>query len=466
MPDLAAAYNTTVVRTDDLQPALTFLDSWLDYRIRQLDVPGLSVAIGLSDKVVFTGAYGLADLERREALTPDHLFGMASQSKMFTATAALQLTAAGRLHLDDPVYDYLPWLRRHPDRRMREITLRQLLSHRSGLIRDGGNTDFWQLEVPFPTAVELRTTVLAAELPMAPNTQLKYSNLGLALAGQIIEAASRQEYGAYVREHIIKPLGLHDTFPDYTPALQPRLATGYSLAHEQVRRPLMPRLPTRAFAPSVGIHATPADMCRFAAAHFFGNETILSDISKKEMQRVQSIGHGLDAGWEYGLGLERQTIGERQTVGHSGHLAGYQTATFFDPQARLAVSVAANARDAEIIKIVRGIFGTLDWFAAHAGRSVPERARLNARLCNPIATLEVVAAPGGIAIIDPDDWEPFSFAETCELIDPDTLRITTAGSSFNEGEIVRYSFGADGQIASVNYTGQTLLPEAVWRPSP
>jgi D-alanyl-D-alanine carboxypeptidase len=451
------------VQPDILPTALKFLDSWLDYRLRQLDIPGLSVAILYDSDVVFKRAYGLANLARRIPLTPKHLFGMASQSKIFTATAALQLAEADRLRLDKPICDYLPWLAVHRDKRVQEITTEQLLSHRSGLIRDGQHTDFWQLASPFPSAEVLKATVLAADVVLEPNTQLKYSNLGLALAGQVIEATSGQSYTDYLHKYIIKPLRLKNTFADYTPAIADRLATAYSLAYEHVRQPLMPRLPTHAFAPSVGIHATPPDMCRFATAHFVGNETILSDTAKKQMRRLHTAGQDYDAGWEFGLGLERQNVGERQVFGHGGHSAGYQTATFFDPQARLAVSVAANAKDADIIKIARGIFGTLDWFTGHPGKPTAKLARLNVRLFSPTATIEVVATPGGIALIDPDDWEPFAFAESCELVDAHTLHITTPGSAFNQGESIRYEFAQNGHLTSVDYTGQRLLPETVWR---
>lgn len=448
--------------------ALSFLDSWLDYRVRQSHIPGLSIAVAVGSKVVFAEAYGMADIERQVALRTDHTFGMASQSKLFASTAALQLVEAGKLHLDDHVCDYLPWLATHHDKRIQTITIRQLLSHSTGLIRDGQQTDFWVLARPFPDTDALQSMVLAAELPVEPNTQLKYSNLGIALVGQVVEAVSGLPYTAYIHDHILKPLNLKHTFADYNPELEKHLATAYSFPYEHQRRSLMPRLSTGTFASAVGIHSTPTDMCYFAMANFLGRETLLSNASKKEMQRTQTTGYGYDEGWEFGLGAEIQRAGNHRLVGHSGHLAGYLTATFFDPHSQLAVSVAVNAKDdTDILKVVRGIIGALDWFAEHSDSVVPKQiARLNVRLLNPVAVLQVVAvSKDGIILIDPDDWEPFSFAETCEQIRPGVLRITTPGSAFNEGELVNYTFSPNNKVLSVDYTGQTLLPEDSWRQS-
>ena len=120
-----------------LQKAASFIESWLQSRYDRLDIPGFVVGIAHEGKMVFRRAYGYANLERKEPLTPDHIFRIASQSKMFTATAVLQLQEQGKLRLDDCVTDYIPWLREHQDKRWQQVTIRQLLSHSAGVIRDG-----------------------------------------------------------------------------------------------------------------------------------------------------------------------------------------------------------------------------------------------------------------------------------------------------------------------------------------
>lgn len=447
-----------------LQAALTFLDSWLDYRARQVDIPGFSVAIYHKDKIVFSHAYGLANVEHGTPLTTAHLFGAASQSKMFTATAILQLVGPDTLRLDDPVYNYLPWLAEHRDRRFREVTLRQLLGHRAGLLRDGLDADFWALTEPFPDAPGLRRMILDADLVFEPNTTLKYSNLGYALLGQVIEAASGKSYIDYVAESIIKPLKLANTYPDYVPELASRLATAYGVSYEHQRIPLEARLPTSALAASVGIHSTTEDMCQFAAAHFFGDERLISDQLKREMQRSQSIvTHGYDSGFEYGLGLEVQQISDRRVVGHSGHLAGYTTATFFDPYTKLAVTVMANCKGTPAVQMIRGIFETLDYFATNAGTPTPAQlSRFNVRACNALVSVQIVATTSQVVAIDPDDWEPFTWAEELRQVDGTTLVNASRCNVFSEGERIRFTFNGDA-VQSVNYAGTALLPEAAYR---
>jgi D-alanyl-D-alanine carboxypeptidase len=99
-----------------------FLDSWLAYRARHASIPGFGVAIVAGDELVFNGAYGLADVASGVPLTTDHLFGISSQSKMFTATALLQLVEQDRVQLDHVVVRYLPWLAEHADPRFHGIT--------------------------------------------------------------------------------------------------------------------------------------------------------------------------------------------------------------------------------------------------------------------------------------------------------------------------------------------------------
>jgi CubicO group peptidase (beta-lactamase class C family) len=442
---------------------LAFLDSWLAYRARQVDIPGFSVAIYKDDRIVFSKAYGLADLERDEPLTPRSLFGVASQSKLFTATAVLQLVEQGSLQLDDTASTYLSWLTGHRDARVQDITIRQLLTHGAGLIRDGLYTDFWHLRQPFPTGAALRDMVLAADLVLDPNSALKYSNLGFALLGQIVASVTGRPYTEYVTEHIVDKLELTNTFADYAPELDARLATAYGIPFEHRRPALKPRIPTDAFAPAVGIHATAEDMCRFASAHFLGDTRLLSDRTKREAQRAHRTGTGYDDGWQFGMGFEIQHIGERRVVGHGGQLAGYLTATYFDPKDKLAVAVLANCKDAPSTQIVRGIFEALDWFGQYASHPAEKQLeRLNTRVCSGVALVEVVAAAERIVLIDPDDWEPFTFCETCEQITPTTLRITTPGSVMNEGESLHYTFAQD-TLQSVQYAGLNLVPEAAYR---
>jgi CubicO group peptidase (beta-lactamase class C family) len=443
-----------------LQAALQFLKSWLMYRAANVDIPGFTVAISHNGDKIFSEAYGLADIERRETLTTKHIFGVASQSKMFTATTVLQLAEQGKLTLSDRISTHLPWLDGHRDSRATRIMIWHLLSHRSGLIRDGTHTNFWELARPFPDAKQLKAMTLSRDLVFYPGTKLKYSNLGYALLGQIIEAASGQTFESLVSDHIIKPLRLEDTFAEYSPRLELKLSTAYGPLKRHRRAKLVPRLPTRAFAPAVGIHATAEDMCRFMSALTDSNERLLSNPHKHEARSTQAKQtDGYDAGTEFGYGFEIHHVGNRRLVGHDGHLAGFSTATLLDPEDKLAVSVMANCRDAPSTQIAYGIFEILDWFIEHANAQTPKNiSRFNSRLSNTTTNIDVIAAANGIIAFDPDDWQPLADAEELSAVNSETLHVTTPGSAFNGGEQMKYQFNGD-VVDAVRYAGFTMTPE-------
>jgi hypothetical protein len=155
--------------------------------------------------------------------------------------------------------------------------------------------------------------------------------------------------------------------------------------------------------------------------------------------------------------------GSRQLVGHSGHLAGHTTATWFDARAKMAVSVMTNRKDGPASAIARGVFEALDHFGAHVVKPTPAHlARLQGRLYSHLATIQVVAAGEVLRLIDPDDWEPLTWPEELEHVNPTELRVTTKGSVFGEGEVLRYTLKGD-DLQSVRYAGTLLLPEAAYR---
>jgi D-alanyl-D-alanine carboxypeptidase len=138
----------TVAETADVAAALApYLESWLDHQRRRARVPGVQAAVRVGDRLVLDTALGVADVSTGEPLTTGHLFRIASHSKTFTATAVLQLVEAGRIRLDDPIERWVPAL---AGSALAEVTVRELLGHQGGVVRDGRDCDHWQLLRPFP----------------------------------------------------------------------------------------------------------------------------------------------------------------------------------------------------------------------------------------------------------------------------------------------------------------------------
>ncbi|WP_149494869.1 serine hydrolase [Roseiconus lacunae] len=184
--------------------------------------PGVSIAVTDKGKVAFSGAYGYADVAKREPVTTESLFRIASLSKPITAVAILQLVEDGMLQLDDPVLDYLDAedsiaaAGEKFDERFRKITIRHLLQHRGGWDR-GQSFDAMfrsvefaeQFNVPPPATPDIVIKAMFTyPLDFDPGHRYAYSNFGYCLLGRVIENLTDQSYESYVQEQVLKPIGV------------------------------------------------------------------------------------------------------------------------------------------------------------------------------------------------------------------------------------------------------------------
>src|SRR4051812_42687209 len=175
---------------DGARDSADYADRWLAFRQRWLHVPGVQAAVWVDGDLVLSTAHGRADLAADVALTPAHLFRVASHSKTFTATAVVQLAEAGRLRLDDRVDRHLPWT---AEAGVGDRTLADLLGHSGGVIRDGRDADHWQLSRPFPDDDGLRA--LAADGAVCGvDERFKYSNVGFGMLGAVVAAVTGRSY--------------------------------------------------------------------------------------------------------------------------------------------------------------------------------------------------------------------------------------------------------------------------------
>lgn len=452
------------MNTKALARAVSFIESWLPVMYERDDAPGLAVAIAHKGRVVMSRAYGYADLERKAALTPEHVFRIASHSKTFTATAVMQLAEEGRLRVDDRVAAYLPWLQGHEDGRWAEVTLRQLLSHGAGVVRDGLDSDFWQLERPFPGADAFRAEIMATGLVVDANTRLKYSNYGYTLLGLVIEAVSGEPYNRFVTERIIRPLGLEHTCPEYAPELGDALVTGYTRRYGGRRLPIA-AVSTHAMSPATGFCSTTADLCRYFTAHMVGSGELLSDLSKREMQRVHfhAKGPGQAPHEDYGLGMALKDVNKRHLFGHSGGFPGCITHSAADAEAGLVVVALTNALGGPAASVVEGVYKILDHFEESTAEAAPTRdlSHLEGQYVGLWGRTSIVVSGDRVVAASPDAWDPFEGADVLEPVDETTLRIAETSSFGSEGELVRFTL-RDGKVERVRYAGGTMWPVATW----
>jgi CubicO group peptidase (beta-lactamase class C family) len=204
----------------EVQAQIDLFSAWLDGQIEIRGLPGIVVGVVSGDELVWAKGFGHADLEADRPMEADTRFRMASHSKLFTATAIMQLREQGKVRLDDPVTDHLPWFTFEgaaPDDP--PVTIEHLLTHSAGLPREAGShwTD-WD----FPTAEEVRALMPDRRAPFSPEVRWKYSNLAYTIAGMVVEEISGMSWADYLQQNIFDPLGMSASSVDLP---DPELAT-------------------------------------------------------------------------------------------------------------------------------------------------------------------------------------------------------------------------------------------------
>jgi CubicO group peptidase (beta-lactamase class C family) len=328
-------------------------DFWLPLKIKYDRMPGISLGIVYKGKLLYKNGFGFADVEKRQYADEETLYHIASNSKMFTAVSIMQLVERGELRLDDRVVSHISWFNaKNKDADAAHITIRQLLSHTSGIFRDG-DTAHWETG-KFPK--DLQSSFSNEALRFENLTSFKYANYGYAILGEIIKKISGLSYEEYVEKNILYPLGMNNTFPDYKDNLT-HVATGYGRNIPDENRQRFSHYKTYAYAAATGFVSNVVDLSKFVfALSLEGKDKILTRGSKKEMMHPYE--KTMD-GDEYGLGIEITQIKGRKIVGHGGGFNGFITKVMWDAQSDLGVIVLSNSLDSSAGGIARGIFETI-----------------------------------------------------------------------------------------------------------
>ena len=433
------------------EATLATIDRWVAYRVWHSHVPGAQVAIGLGNELVFSAAYGYTDLEQRAPMRTDHLFRVASHSKTFTATLVLQLAEQRRLSLDDTVGDHIAELHDHE---IGDIVLRELLEHTGGLLRDGKDADFWLGFRPFPDYDEM-ITLVSAEAKRSPGELFAYSNLGFGLLGAVLSSVTGQPYAELVRQQITEPLNLTNTAGCYLPERADDYALGYSGLATGLQRHPVDHVDTRALDAATGVTSTAEDLVSYFGAHTMGDVRLLSDRSKRLMQRTANLVDPTKPdGPSYGLGMAAETFDEHRTVGHGGGYPGHITRSLLDPETGLVVVALTNAIDGPASQLAAGLLKLVDDAIAHPATDGPvfddvlDRA---GRYQNLWGMLDIGVVGSRLLATHPAEWDPLDGADELEVIDHDRFEIVAGRGYSSVGESVKFS--PDG---SLRYGSMTL----------
>jgi CubicO group peptidase (beta-lactamase class C family) len=268
-----------------------------------------AVLVARDGNVLLEKAWGLADRKTRTPNTPDTKFRLGSMNKMFTAVATLQLVEAGKLGLDDPVGKHLP---DYPNKEVAEkVTVRHLLTHTGGT-GDIFGAVFEQNRLKLRRHGDYLKLYGLNLLGFEPGARFEYSNYGFVLLGAVIEAASRQSYYDYVREHVFRPAGMTATDSLPESADVPKRATGYMrLGPGAPWEPNTDTLPWRGTAAGGG-YSTVRDLMRFAQALSSGKLISKARLAEATREHRQ----------QYGYGFGVQGAGALRSYGHGGGAPG------------------------------------------------------------------------------------------------------------------------------------------------
>ncbi len=448
-----------------VQALADWIPGWVDLRRRMLRVPGVQVSIRVGGELLVNAALGTADDERNVPLTTDHLFRIASHSKTFAATSCMILIERGQLRLDDTVGQWLPDL---ADTDLSGATVRALLGHQAGVIRDGVDSDYWQLIRHFPDEAALVDALHTEGSTFGPDEHFKYSNYGFSIIGMIVARVSGMSFNDFVRREILDPLDLPRVHPDVDGIEPTELAAGHSLRLDgDDEQFVMGNPSTGAMSAATGFVACAKDLTAYASAHLPGDSRLISDAGKRLMQRTESIVEvrGEEKG-RYGLGLELHTLGKRKTFGHSGGFPGFITRTFVDPADQLAISMLTNQSGGPAHELAVGVLSMIDLAirAQTAGAEWPavpdgmNAASFATRLVAGFGYQDIVDVGGRLLLFDPGTPDPAAEAAYLEVVDIDTLRVLPSAGYANAGEPVHLERGPDGSITAAVAGGMRSWP--------
>lgn len=345
--------------------------------LQEFQAVGISAAVVKDGRIVYNKSFGVKDLESKAPLRNEHLMRIASISKSFTATALMQLVEQGKLTLESDVSELIGFRIRNPRFPDTPITLKMLLSHTSSI---GNKGDYFTLDRINPA---LSGDCAEAYLEDKPGTRYCYSNLGLNLAGAIVEKVSGIRFDEYVKRNIIDPLGLYGGFnvdaldaSRFASLYRYNKSKGALVKSVNAYKSTADKMPTYVlgysapiFSPTGGMKITAHDLAIYMMMHMnygeYNGVRIISESSSKMMQTPVWKGKA-----RYGLCLKEYTNyinderckGEGRTpIGHSGSAYGLKSIMIWSPADGWGVvamiSGYSNNRKKDIVKsLVNAIY--------------------------------------------------------------------------------------------------------------
>jgi CubicO group peptidase (beta-lactamase class C family) len=303
-------------------------------------VPGFAIAVVEKNRIVYSAGFGVKNLNNKnEKISDRSLFHMASVTKPFVATSIMQLVEKGKIDLDSPVIKYLPYFQMK-DERYKAITVRQMLSHVSGMpdVQDYE----WDKPQYDDGALERYVRSLSnLSLIAAPGARFQYSNMAYEILGDVIAKVSGETFEGYVKRHILEPLKMTNSTLLVKEA-DPKLLTSPHVLNASYDVAVSPVFPyNRMHSPSSTLYSNVLDMARWAMATMNRGELdgkrILQAATYDQMWKPAS-----DQWQQIGISWFLGKYRDRRTVGHGGGDVGFRSNILMLPDLGIAVVMMSN----------------------------------------------------------------------------------------------------------------------------
>jgi CubicO group peptidase (beta-lactamase class C family) len=315
------------------------VDDFVKAEMQKQRIPGLSIAVVKEGKIVKAEGYGLANVEHQVPARPETVYKIASVSKQFLATGIMLLAQDGKLSVDDKVGKHLDgttevW---------KDITLRHLLTHTSGIVREAPGFDPFKVQPDF----DVIRTAFSLPLRFTPGEKYEYCNVGYFSLAEIITRHGGKPWSEFLNERVFAPSGMTATRPTTASGIVPNRADGYEWKKDQMHNAsdYLAMRPSGAFLSSV------LDLAKWDAVLY--TDKVLSAATREQMWTPVQLNSGKLH--PYGFGWDLRPMGNHRHVHHGGSLPGFRShfSRFVDD--KLSIIVLTNNGSAMPETIVRGI---------------------------------------------------------------------------------------------------------------
>jgi CubicO group peptidase (beta-lactamase class C family) len=354
LPQVGYAQASTQAQTStDLQSRLATIEQKVEARRKELGIPGLSLAIVKDGEVIFSKGFGYKDFSKQIPVTQDTQFAIGSATKAFTALSILMSQQEGKLNLDDSPKKYLPYFKiNNPDTDAR-ITIRDLLSHSSGLNR----TDLAMITGKL-TREELIKVAGEAKPTAGLREKFQYQNIMFAAAGEIVAQVQKQSWESFVEQKIFKALGMTNSSMSVAQMQKVKdYSYGYDYNFDTKETRLLPTRDILQVAPAGSINSSAKDMSQWLKFMLNGGELggkrLISENLFAELIKPQMKIAGKSS---YGLGWFLQEWNGLKVVQHGGNIDGFNSMVAMIPEKKIGfvmlTNVSASSLGGELMPLV------------------------------------------------------------------------------------------------------------------